>query len=58
MYAAVIGHHIPHLHLHLIARFPGTPEEFWWTRVDEWPDAQRGDEPRIALFLELVRNAL
>ena len=27
IYAAVIGHGIEHLHLHLIARYPGTPRE-------------------------------
>ncbi len=32
----MIGHGIDHLHLHLIARWPGTPREFWWVRVDEW----------------------
>ena len=43
VYAAVIGHRMPHLHLHLIARYPETPREHWWARVDEWPDASRGD---------------
>jgi diadenosine tetraphosphate (Ap4A) HIT family hydrolase len=53
----VVGHGAPHLHLHLIPRYPGTPREFWWTRVDEWPDAPRGDAGAIAALAERVRNA-
>src|SRR5690242_8597611 len=34
VYAAVIGHHMDHFHLHVIARYPGTPREYWWVRVD------------------------
>jgi diadenosine tetraphosphate (Ap4A) HIT family hydrolase len=55
VYAAVIGHGVDHLHLHLIARWPGTPREFWWTRVDEWPGAPRGDATRAAAFVERLR---
>jgi histidine triad (HIT) family protein len=42
VYSAVIGDGVPHLHVHLIPRFPGTPRDYWWTRVDEWPGARRG----------------
>jgi diadenosine tetraphosphate (Ap4A) HIT family hydrolase len=55
VYAAVIGHHTPHFHLHVIARYPGTPREYWWVRVDEWPDAPRGDAQAIAAFCERLR---
>jgi histidine triad (HIT) family protein len=55
VYAAVIGHHSPHFHLHVIARHPGAPREFWWVRVDEWPDAPRGDAQAIAAFCERLR---
>lgn len=58
IYAAVIGHGVDHLHLHLIPRYPGTPREFWWTRVDEWPDAPRGDAPAIAALAACLREAL
>ena len=53
VYAAVIGDHVPHLHVHLMPRYPGTPREYWWDRVDEWPDARHGREPEIT---ELVRS--
>jgi histidine triad (HIT) family protein len=58
VYAAVIGHGVDHLHLHLIPRYPGTPREYWWTRVDEWPDAPRGDAAEVAVFANRFRAAL
>jgi histidine triad (HIT) family protein len=57
VYSAVIGHHIPHFHLHLIPRYPGTPREYWWTRVDEWPGAPRGGEAEISELLDRLRRA-
>jgi hypothetical protein len=35
------------------APVPGTPREYWWDRVDEWPGARRGSEPHIT---ELVAS--
>jgi histidine triad (HIT) family protein len=29
VYAAVFGDAVPHLHVHLLPRFPGTPREYW-----------------------------
>jgi histidine triad (HIT) family protein len=58
VYAAVIGHGVEHLHVHLIARYAGTPPEFWWTRIDEWPDAPRGDAADIAALAARLRGAL
>jgi histidine triad (HIT) family protein len=55
VYAAVIGHGVAHLHMHLIPRYPGTPREYWWTRVDEWPDAPRGGEDAIAAVSDRLR---
>ena len=58
VYAAVIGHGVDHFHLHLIPRYPGTPREYWWTRVDEWPDAPRGGEAEIAALLDRLRETV
>jgi diadenosine tetraphosphate (Ap4A) HIT family hydrolase len=58
VYAAVIGHGVAHFHLHLIPRYPGTPREYWWTRVDEWPDAPRGDADAIDALALRLRAAL
>jgi diadenosine tetraphosphate (Ap4A) HIT family hydrolase len=57
VYAAVIGHGVDHLHLHLIARHPGTPREFWWTRVDEWREAPRGGADDVAALADRIRAA-
>jgi histidine triad (HIT) family protein len=57
VYAAVIGHGIAHVHLHLIPRYAGTPREYWWTRVDEWPDAPRGGRDEIEQVLDRLRRA-
>jgi histidine triad (HIT) family protein len=56
VYAAVVGHGVDHFHLHLIPRYPGTPREYWWTRVDEWPDAPRGDGQAVAALIERLRR--
>jgi diadenosine tetraphosphate (Ap4A) HIT family hydrolase len=51
VYSAVIGDAVPHLHIHLQARFPGTPREYWWTRLNEWPGARRGGVAEIQEFV-------
>lgn len=58
VYAAVIGHGVDHFHLHLIPRYPATPREYWWLRVDEWPDAPRGDGVEIDALGDRLRRAL
>jgi histidine triad (HIT) family protein len=58
VYAAVIGDNTPHLHVHLLPRYPGTPREYWWDRVDEWPGARRGAEPEITAFVRALRDYL
>lgn len=58
VYAFVIGHGIPHLHLHLIPRYPGTPRQYWGQRIDEWPDAPRGDAARIEALCDRIRALL
>ncbi|MGA3214312.1 MAG: HIT domain-containing protein [Acidimicrobiales bacterium] len=42
VYVANVGHRIEHLHVHVLARWPGTPEEIPWHSVDEWAGARRG----------------
>ncbi len=58
VYAAVIGDAVPHLHVHLYPRFPGTPREYWWTRVDQWPQARRGEIADIEIFVSDLRRYL
>ena len=58
VYSAVIGDAVPHLHVHLMPRYPGTPREYWWTRLSEWPDAPRGDGAAIADLVQRLRTYL
>jgi hypothetical protein len=58
IYSFVLGHQVPHLHVHLVPRYPGTPREYWGTQVDEWPEAPQGDEEAIAAVSERLRSSL
>jgi diadenosine tetraphosphate (Ap4A) HIT family hydrolase len=42
VYLFALGHQACHLHIWVVPRYPGTPREYWGTRVDEWPEAPRG----------------
>jgi histidine triad (HIT) family protein len=53
VYSAVIGHGVPHLHVHLIPRYPQTPSEYEWHRVNAWPGAQASEDQAAALVLRL-----
>lgn len=57
VYALVLGHHVAHLHLHLLPRYPNTPREYWWPRIDEWPAAQ-GDEAEVSATCDRIRQHL
>jgi histidine triad (HIT) family protein len=58
VYAAVFGNAVPHLHVHLLPRFPATPREYWGLQVDEWPGARRGDASEIAALVRELRAYL
>lgn len=58
VYAFALGDHVPHLHLHLVPRYPGAPREYWGVRVDEWPEAPRGGPGEMATVCERLRDYL
>lgn len=58
IYLFVLGHHVEHLHVHLVPRYAGTPREYWGLRADEWPDAPRGTTQEIAELCAQVRGWL
>ncbi len=58
VYLAVLGDHVPHLHVHLLPRYPGTPRDYWGLRLDEWPEAPRADHQAITQVCERVRDFL
>ncbi|HLN18264.1 MAG TPA: HIT family protein [Acidimicrobiales bacterium] len=47
VYLATIGHAVDHLHVHLLPRWPETPDDVAWHAVDEWPGARRGEAEAV-----------
>lgn len=58
VYVLRVGHGVPHLHVHLIPRWPGTPADVSWMNVDEWPGARRGDFEFAAAFAMALQSSL
>jgi len=58
VYAFVLGDHVPHLHVHVVPRYPGAPPEYWGVHVDEWPDAPHGGPDEIASLCGRLRAQL
>ena len=58
VYLFRLGHHMDHLHVWVVPRYPGTPREYWGMRVDEWPQAPRGDAEAVTALCERVRSFL
>jgi diadenosine tetraphosphate (Ap4A) HIT family hydrolase len=58
VYSSVVGHRVDHLHLHLVPRYPGTPRDYWWPRLDEWPDAPRGGNAEVTQVVAQIRARL
>ena len=58
VYAFVLGDRVPHLHIHIVARYPGAPREYWGVHVDEWPGAPHGGPQEIAELCARLRSYL
>jgi histidine triad (HIT) family protein len=58
VYSSVVGHQVDHLHLHLVPRYPGTPREYWWPKLDEWPDAPLGGMAEVTRMVDEIRARL
>ena len=58
IYEFVLGHHVAHLHIHVLPRYPGAPRQYWGTHTDEWPDAPRGGVQEIEALCERIRAFL
>ncbi len=58
IYAFVLGDHVPHLHVHIVPRYPGAPREYWGIHVDEWPGAPRGGLQEVIALCERIRTYL
>jgi diadenosine tetraphosphate (Ap4A) HIT family hydrolase len=58
VYEFVTGHGIAHLHIHIVARYPGAPREYWGMRVNAWPAAPHGGLPEIEALCKRLRTYL
>jgi histidine triad (HIT) family protein len=58
VYMFVIGQGVPHLHVHLLPRYPGTPRDYWGVNIDEWPEAPQGNPMDIEHLCTLLREYL
>jgi histidine triad (HIT) family protein len=58
VYAIVLGDRVPHLHIHLVPRYPGAPRQYWGVHVDEWPGAPHGGPEEMAALCERIRARL
>jgi histidine triad (HIT) family protein len=47
-----------HVHLSIVARYPGLPKEFVRLAVAEWPDAPRGSRAEVKELCRRLRKAL
>jgi histidine triad (HIT) family protein len=56
VYVATIGHAADHLHVHLVPRWPGTPDDVPWHSVDEWPGARRSTFAGAAAWVDELRR--
>ncbi len=57
-YVAVLGHHVAHLHVWILPRYAGTPENVYGMDVLRWADAPRASATGIAALCERVRERL
>ncbi|MFS0688329.1 HIT family protein [Sporosarcina sp. 179-K 8C2 HS] len=56
IYSLVSGNLVPHLHMHIVPRYPGTPEQYWGPMsVREWSGAPIGRNHEVIELCERVR---
>ena len=58
VYSLTTGHGCPHLHVHLVPRWPRTPESVSWLEVDDWDGARRGNFDTAAEFAVQLQQAM
>ncbi|MGE5334940.1 MAG: HIT family protein [Nitrososphaerota archaeon] len=58
VYAVFYGEITPHLHIHLTARLPDTPQDYLRWNIEDWPGAPRGGTDEIATLCQKLRAYL
>ena len=57
-YVFVLGHHVPHMHVWLLPRYPDTPDDVIGMSMLRWPDRPRADADEIVALCRRVREHL
>lgn len=56
IYSFVTGHAVPHLHMHIVPRYPDTPEKYWGPNaVYDWEDAPMGNADEVQSLCERLK---
>jgi histidine triad (HIT) family protein len=59
VYALVSGNSVPHLHMHLVARYPNTPEQYWGPfAVYDSPNARMGENSEVTELCNRIKAYL
>ena len=58
IYLLVFGELVHHVHIHVVARYPDAPREYWGASVDEWPEAPRGGPAEMEAVCARLREYL
>ncbi len=59
VYSLVSGNSIPHLHMHLVPRYPNTPEQYWGPfDVYGWEEAPMGDNDEVTALCLRIKTYL
>lgn len=59
IYSLVSGNSVPHLHMHLIPRYPDTPKEYWGPMdVYDWENAPLGDNRDVLKLCSRIKTYL
>jgi diadenosine tetraphosphate (Ap4A) HIT family hydrolase len=56
VYAFVMGDAVPHLHVQLVPRYPGTPREHWGPLLTRWADGPRLQPAEVESFVAGLRD--
>ena len=59
IYSFVSGNSGPHLHMHLVARYPNTPIEYWGpSEVYDWEQAPMGNNREVVKLCNRLKKYL
>ncbi|TMU87168.1 HIT family protein [Bacillus sp. BHET2] len=57
IYSLVSGNSVSHLHMHIVARYPHTPKEYWGpVEVYDWGEAPMGDNVEVVKLCKRIKS--